>query len=208
MGRPPNTDERKAQIVDGLMRAMAERGYEGASIGAIAEAAGLAPGLVHYHFKTKQDVLIALVDHLALLLEARFADEISRAEETAPARLKAFLDAHVALGKGADPAAVACWVAIGAEAVRQKEVRAVYSRVVERRLDTLTALLRDVLEMEGRATSQVRAHAAALLSSVDGMFQLSIAAPEVLPRGFASRAVMDLAQGLISSTPFAWRARS
>jgi len=208
MARPPNTDERRAQIVAGLMRVMAERGYERASISSIAEAAGLSSGLVHYHFKSKLDVLVALVDHLAALLEARFSEGISRSQPTPQARLKAFLEAHVALGRGADPAAVACWVAIGAEAVRQKQVQVVYARVVERRLDTLQALLRDVLVEQGRSTLLCRAHAAALLSAMDGMFQLSVAVPDVLPRGFASRAVMDMAQGLLVSTPSSGREHS
>ena len=47
MARPSNTEERRQQIVQGLLRVMAERGYERASIAEIARAAGLTPGLVH-----------------------------------------------------------------------------------------------------------------------------------------------------------------
>ena len=56
MARPSNTEERRQQIVEGLLRVMAERGYERASIAEIAKAAGLSPGLVHYHFTEKQEL--------------------------------------------------------------------------------------------------------------------------------------------------------
>ncbi len=39
MGRPSNTKERRAQIIEGLQIAMAEKGYEKASIQSIAKAA-------------------------------------------------------------------------------------------------------------------------------------------------------------------------
>ena len=58
MPRPSNTDARREQIVLGLQRVMAERGYEKATVSAIAQAAGLTPGLVHYHFKNKQEMLL------------------------------------------------------------------------------------------------------------------------------------------------------
>ena len=50
MARPRNTEERRRQIVDGLRLVMAENGYDGASVQAVAKAAGLTAGLVHYHF--------------------------------------------------------------------------------------------------------------------------------------------------------------
>lgn len=53
MPRPSNTAERQEQIVLGLLEVMAERGYEKASVASIARAAELSPGLVHYHFQTK-----------------------------------------------------------------------------------------------------------------------------------------------------------
>src|SRR5690348_580789 len=103
--------------MDGLRVAMSTLGYDGASIQSIAEAAGLSPGLIHYHFGTKLEILLALVDSLAGRVTARYqrlADKASTPRE----KLFAFLDAHVALGNDASPEAVACWVAIGAESLR------------------------------------------------------------------------------------------
>ncbi|MDO3410029.1 TetR/AcrR family transcriptional regulator [Saccharibacillus sp. CPCC 101409] len=49
---------RKKQIVEAAARAVANRGYDHASIKEIAAEAGLAaPGLIHYYFKTKEEIL-------------------------------------------------------------------------------------------------------------------------------------------------------
>ncbi|HEY3497153.1 MAG TPA: helix-turn-helix domain-containing protein, partial [Polyangiaceae bacterium] len=64
MTRASNSAERRGQIVEGLLAVMAREGYEGASIQAIGRAAGLAPGLVHYHFDTKQEILVELIETL------------------------------------------------------------------------------------------------------------------------------------------------
>ena len=72
MAARTNTDERRAQIVEGLLTVMAASGYEGATIVAIGKAAGLSSGLVHYHFATKDEVLLALVDRLVVGVRVRY----------------------------------------------------------------------------------------------------------------------------------------
>jgi TetR/AcrR family transcriptional repressor of bet genes len=71
MARPSNTEERRQQIVEGLLRVMAKRGYERASIAEIAKEAGLSSGLVHYHFKDKQEILLTAVEQLAARVRTR-----------------------------------------------------------------------------------------------------------------------------------------
>lgn len=51
---PEATRER---IVAGAYRALVEDGYEAASVKMIAEAAEVTPGLIHYYFKSKDDLL-------------------------------------------------------------------------------------------------------------------------------------------------------
>lgn len=64
---------RKKQIVEAAARAMASRGYSDASIKEIAAEAGLAaPGLVHYYFKTKEEILHEVVRESCRRYEAEF----------------------------------------------------------------------------------------------------------------------------------------
>ncbi len=64
---------RKQQIVDAAARAIAQKGYADASIKDIAAEAGLAaPGLIHYYFKTKEEILREVVRHNRQLYEEDF----------------------------------------------------------------------------------------------------------------------------------------
>lgn len=53
--------DKRQRIVDAALRTLVERGYEAASVKDIADAADVAPGLVHYYFETKDDLLAAAV---------------------------------------------------------------------------------------------------------------------------------------------------
>src|SRR2546425_12752043 len=119
MARPPNTEQRRDQIVRGLATVMAESGYAKATVQAIGRASGLTPGLVHYHFRDKQQILLALVESLAALVRRRLRTGGREPSE----EIFSAIDALVGTKQGIDAEAVACWVVIGAEAVRQPEVR-------------------------------------------------------------------------------------
>ena len=201
MPRPSNTEERRAQIVEGLLTVMGERGYAGTSINAIAKAAGLTPGLLHYHFGSKRDILTALVERLAAQLEARFQERLGRAGDDPWARLDAFVDAHVAKGAGADPRAVSSWVVIAVEASRQPEVRALYSASVSTRLDELAGLLRAALRAEGRKTRGAKRVAALVMSAIEGAFLLSASTENVLPDGYAAPTLQRLLRAHVQAEP-------
>jgi AcrR family transcriptional regulator len=61
-GRRPGTTETRDQIVTAARRIFAERGYDGATVRAIASAAGVNPALVHHFFGTKQNLFVAAID--------------------------------------------------------------------------------------------------------------------------------------------------
>jgi TetR/AcrR family transcriptional repressor of bet genes len=192
MARPSNTQERRQQIVDALLSVMAVRGYGGASIQAIAQRAGLAPGLIHYHFASKQEILLEAVRQLTNLVEQRFQALAGRAS-TPRDRLRAFLDARLARGSGASPSAVAAWVIVGAEAVRQPEVKAAYQAAMKAQQALLEPLLRD-LAGDALSAGEARHLCGIVLAAVEGAFQLSVSAQDVMPRDYAARALMDLVE--------------
>lgn len=194
MARPSNTLQRREQIVDGLLSVMATRGYEGASVVAIGKQAGLAPGLVHYHFDTKAEILLALVERLVGQVRARYAGRPGD-------RLDAFIDAHLALGSDADPRAVAAWSIIGAEALRQPDVRRLYRAALASTLNELRRLVAERLREQQRVTRNARRISAAIVSAIEGSFRIAAAAPGALPGGYAAPMVRRLAAGLVSAEP-------
>lgn len=195
MPRPSNTEERRQQIVAGLLKVMSERGYERASVGEIAKAAGLSPGLVHYHFSGKQEILLTLVEQLAAQARQRVATRLERVKgPDARARVDAFVDAFLATGDDAAPAAVASWVTISAEAIRQPEVQAIYEQVVRADLEHLTSL---VAAVAGRRKAPELA--AGLFAAVQGYFVLAASVPGLVPAGSAASTVKRMAAGLLDS---------
>jgi TetR/AcrR family transcriptional repressor of bet genes len=196
MGRPSNTAERREEIVEALLRVMAESGYDGASVASIAEEAGLAAGLVHYHFHDKREILLALGEVLVERVWERYGTRKAEACDDWE-RLYAFTDAHVALGPDADPDAVACWVMFAAEALRDPEVRRFYRDATRRSLDELTDLVTPLLpKADAKRAASV---AAGLLSAIEGAYHLSVSARAV-PRGFAAPMLREMARGLVTGS--------
>tara|TARA_B100000609_G_scaffold199279_1_gene201721 strand:- start:9672 stop:10304 length:633 start_codon:yes stop_codon:yes gene_type:complete len=201
MGRASKGEERRAQIILALQDVMAEKGYERASIKSIAQAASINPGLVHHYFGNKQEILVSLVEDLGQRLHTRYIQQIEESEDAPRARLFAFIDAYVGLGPGADPKAVACWVSIGAEAIRQPEVRETFMRFMRDTLEQIKLRLTEVLADEGRQITNIEALASVLLASIEGSYTLAMAVPGLTPQGYASPTLKQMIVGLIEQQP-------
>ena len=184
----------------GLRRVLARQGYAGATIPDIARAARLAPGLVHYHFADKRAVLLALVDDLSATLRARVARFDAGAVD-ARGRLHAFTDAALALGPGADADAVACWVAISAEAVRDAEVREVLAAAVAPLIAELRARVRATLPASpkgsGPASTTATRLAATLWCAIQGSFVVASTTPDLIPTGAMAPALRALVDRIV-----------
>lgn len=190
MARPSNRDQRRHEIVQGLITVMAEHGYAKATIPLIAKQAGLTPGLIHYHFKTKLAILVELIQQVSATAEERYDALVSQA--TGPEeKLKAFIDAQLATGDGESPEAVAAWVVIGTEAIRQPEVREEYEKAIRYKKETLQTLLEEVHRGE-LSSEELEGKASIGLAAIEGAFQLSVAASGVMPEGYAANSLLAL----------------
>lgn len=181
-----------------MLTVLTRAGYDGATIQAIGKAAGLSPGLVHYHFSTKEEVLVALVATLTAQLTQRYQARAGLARDP-HARLDAFIDAHVALGRDADPRAVAAWNIVGAEALRRDEVRALYREALAQNLSEMRSLVRACLVAENRPTREAGQIAAALVSAIEGAYRMAAVQPRKLPRGYAAPMLRRMAHSLIAA---------
>ena len=197
MGRPSNKEERRAQIIEGLQIAMAEQGYEKASIPRIAKAAGLSSVLIHYHFKTKQEILVALINNLNNAAQDRFNRYLEQAT-TPTERLHAYIDAALALGADSDTTAVSAWVIISAEAVRQEEVQKIYQESVQTNISQIEALLDEVKNEKALSLTkkEIKELASMILASIEGCYQLATTSQAVLPKGFAAKTLKKLIDNL------------
>lgn len=71
---------RRAQLIEVTIELVAERGYAGASLAAIAERAGITKAAVLYHFPTKVAVVRAAHEHALSALVADVARAVDAAD--------------------------------------------------------------------------------------------------------------------------------
>jgi TetR/AcrR family transcriptional repressor of bet genes len=172
---------RRAEITEAFARVLAQRGYAGATIAAVAEEAGVAPGLVHHHFEDKADLLRSLLDALV----ARFRRR-TREREAGEDQLSAWLAAALDLGERADAVAARCWVGVLAEAVRQPDLGAQVQRMVDTEIEAIRR------RSGGRLSAQ---DSGAVLAFVLGALVLGAFAPRRVV-GFAAPAARRLSRAL------------
>lgn len=97
---------RRHDMMAVALTAFVDRGFEGASIGDIAEEVGVTKAAISYHFPAKDDLLLALSEPMLGELEA--VVDAHRGDLDWPAEVRAFLVDYVeVLGRHAD---VATWL--------------------------------------------------------------------------------------------------
>jgi TetR/AcrR family transcriptional repressor of bet genes len=201
MSRQRNSAQRRDQIADALFRVLAKHGYDGASIDEIAKVAGLAPGVVHYHFKSKLEILLHVLAGLDARHRERLAQATASAQGDAARELDAFIELHVGRGATADRDALAAWIALGGEALRQREVQAAYERTIAASEEALAAIIRRGVDGGVFARVRVAATAAAVVAAIQGYFTLAATAPSLVPRGSAAPSLKRMAAGLLGVAP-------
>jgi AcrR family transcriptional regulator len=75
-------EERRRQIADALLRTAAARGLHATGMREVAAEAGVSLRLVQYYFGTKEELLLAAMQHLAVQFGERALARINRLKET------------------------------------------------------------------------------------------------------------------------------
>ncbi len=93
MARPREKAElRRKEILDNFYAVLAEEGLEGASIAKIAARMGIHPSLIIHYFSTKEEMIIALVDHILARYEETYLPRLREIEDPED-KLEATIDA-------------------------------------------------------------------------------------------------------------------
>ncbi|WP_300957724.1 TetR/AcrR family transcriptional regulator, partial [Faecalibaculum rodentium] len=69
---------RRSEILDAAEKLFGTKGYDATSTGDILRELGIARGTLYYHFKSKEDILDAMIDRLTQALAARAAGVLDR----------------------------------------------------------------------------------------------------------------------------------
>ena len=75
MGRPSLAEQRRVEICRALQNCVIRNGsYELTSVKDIAQEAGMAAGMIHHYFESKDDILLVTAEMLLLELQNRLDD--------------------------------------------------------------------------------------------------------------------------------------
>jgi AcrR family transcriptional regulator len=138
VSRRPDDAGRRGQLIRESARLFREKGYEATSVRDIAAATGLQSGSWVYHFKTKQDILAAVMEEglqRALeRIEAIGRDQLPPREQFR-ALLRAHLDTILAPGQDFIPVLLYEWRSLEAKSrprvvALQRRYEAVWEKVI------------------------------------------------------------------------------
>ncbi|MGQ9842334.1 MAG: TetR family transcriptional regulator C-terminal domain-containing protein [Spirochaetota bacterium] len=84
-------DIRRAQLTSATYRVVSKKGYYNFTIKDIAHEAGMSTGLIHYYFKSKQDLLLNLLREINRNIRSALQQDLSHLSDPVD-RLAAFIE--------------------------------------------------------------------------------------------------------------------
>lgn len=84
----------RAALLEAAGRIFSERGFHGASLDDIADAAGFSKGAVYSNFRSKEDLFLALVDDRLVSFVQGSAEILARPSESIASRIEAISELH------------------------------------------------------------------------------------------------------------------
>ena len=139
----------RRQLMTAARQVFAERGYLGASIDDVAEAASCSKGAYYFHFATKEDVLLTIIDEWTKSRRERLIEAIN-APQTATVTLGCLLEALFLHDAGNARLILEFW----AQAERNPRVRRRLARAEETSRGFLIDALRRVQDAGALASGR------------------------------------------------------
>lgn len=194
-GRRAAEAERHAQILAAATEVATTEGLEGLTVRRVAIAAGMSHGLVHFHFRSKTDLMSALLDRvLATTLPTELVEP-----SPAPALARLLTVIRREIGRlAADPGRTRLFFDFWVMGARHRRLRGRIVTALARYRGAFRPLVEDVLRAEpdrfaGVTTTKLSAVVLALIkgSALQSMID---------PKGFDVTVFLEAATALLTRT--------
>src|SRR5215470_20255346 len=191
----PIREARQRQLVESTIAAIGRYGYAKLTLTHVATLAGLSPGIVNFHFRSKEQLLAATLEYLVDEYEAFWAQASAGAGEAAAAKLEAMIDFEF------DPRVsslekVSVWFAFWAEAQVNPSHRERVSRLEARYFEVTRELMQRLIEEGGYAWLSADAVAYGFNAMLDGFLNDLMIDPVSFDREEAKRICRLFLSGL------------
>lgn len=172
MGRQSKAVQKREQIVWALYDCLAEKGAESVTVKDIAAGAGLPHGVIHYYFKSKDDIISALAQALQAKYISRLNDRLASLKPDKD-RIEAALDFYVEeliFDRGLNR--------VFYNLVQMAFQREELSRSIQKMLQTYRESLAAIFEQEGMEAERSRILGTALMALGEGLALQWMVEPE------------------------------
>lgn len=194
---PQGAETKRERLLRAAFNVIGERGYEASTVARIARGAGMAPGLVHYYFESKDDLLVTVADWCAHLFDVALGalPPATDGFELLRSRIERVQDI-VAVMPG--------WFVVRGDlhslAVRLPAMRVELARIEAEARQRIATVVAEAMRLVSAPSSSidVDAVAAALLGAFDGLAQQALVDDD-FDLGRAYRALADAHVGLLRS---------
>ena len=146
--RTASSEERKKQLIEATITSISRNGITGTTLTEVTGIAGLSLGLVNFHFKTKDALLVETLAHLAGELRDRWLETVGRSDLEPHQKLATIISSHFD-GSISNRRKLAVWFAFFGETKQRKSYRECTAALDMERLDTATDLCRALIAQGG-----------------------------------------------------------
>jgi TetR/AcrR family transcriptional repressor of bet genes len=171
-------DIRREALIAAALDLIAEGGQKSATVRAIADRAGVTPGLIRHYFASKEELTRAAYRRLMDRMNGENAEVLEALQHDPLARLAAFVAASLR-PPVMDPERVGLWAGFLHDVRRDPEMKAIHETTYFAYRDLLQSLIADLPRAADAA--QLRADAIACNAVIDGLWLEG----SVLPERFA-----------------------
>jgi TetR/AcrR family transcriptional repressor of bet genes len=178
--RREGEEARRDALVSAALALVAEGGAQAATVRAIAERAGVTPGLIRHYFQTKEELTRAAYMALMSRMTEDNAAVLAVAPGTPEARLASFVAASLR-PPVVDAERLGLWAAFLHGVRTDNQMRAVHEAGYIGYRDRLQDLIADLPRPSSPET--LRAHAIACNAVIDGLWLEGSALPEAFAPG-------------------------
>lgn len=173
-------ETRRDALIEATLDLVGEAGPEAATVRAIAERAGVTPGLIRHYFSSKDELIRAAYGRLMEWLTRDSSVALLQANQGPKAQLVAFVQASLR-PPVVDPARLSLWAGFLNTLRRDPEMHAIHDQGYRAYRDLLEHLIA-ALPRDASA-AQCRRDAIACNAVIDGLWLEGSALPEAFAAG-------------------------
>lgn len=165
---------RRAQILEAALRCFAKKGYHAAKMDDIVRASGLSKGAIYWHFKSKDEIFLALFESYEQAIFAAWeqtdtGNALEALGREAEITIAQVLETRVLLDT---------WT----EFIRHPKARRRFAKLYQRSRSRLAATVRRGIERGEIRPCEPEHVAAALTAAIEGLLLQAFADPHYDPR--------------------------